>query len=97
LEGRAAAAPVISVVPVFTLARQKSRSKPRSFEALTRADGGRLSGVRYSVGYDADPTIGNSRPDSPPHVYAQPEIRAGVARLAAHGQTLGATIRSSPI
>ena len=30
-------------------------------EALIRAGGGRLSGVRYSVGYDADPTIGNSR------------------------------------
>jgi len=31
-------------------------------EALIRAGGGRFSGVRYSVGYDADPTIGNSRP-----------------------------------
>jgi L-fuconolactonase len=57
-------------------------------EALIRAGGGRFSGVRYSVGYDADPTIGNSRPDSAPHMYARPEIRAGVARLAAHGLTL---------
>src|ERR1700730_16732083 len=32
-------------------------------EALILAGGGRLSGVRYSVGYDADPTIGNSRSD----------------------------------
>ena len=59
-------------------------------EALIRAGGGRLSGVRYSVGYDADPTIGNSRPDSAPHMYARPEVRAGVARLAAHGLVLDA-------
>src|SRR5438477_1819720 len=52
--------------------------------------GGRLSGVRYSVGYDADPTIGNSRSDSTPHMYARPEIRTGVARLAAHGLVLDA-------
>jgi hypothetical protein len=59
-------------------------------EALIRAGGGRLSGVRYSVGYDADPTIGNSRSDSAPHMYARPEVRAGVARLAAHGLALDA-------
>jgi predicted TIM-barrel fold metal-dependent hydrolase len=59
-------------------------------EALIRAGGGRFSGVRYSVGYDADPTIGNSRPDSAPHMYVRPEIRAGVARLAAHGLVLDA-------
>jgi L-fuconolactonase len=59
-------------------------------EALIRAGGGRLKGVRYSVGYDADPTIGNSRPDSAPHIYARPEILAGVARLAAHGLALDA-------
>ena len=35
-------------------------------EALIRAGGVRFSGVRYSVGYDPDPTIGNSRPDSAP-------------------------------
>jgi predicted TIM-barrel fold metal-dependent hydrolase len=46
--------------------------------------------VRYSVGYDADPTIGNSRPDSAPHMYARPEIRAAVARLATHGLALDA-------
>jgi hypothetical protein len=39
-------------------------------EALISAGGGRFSGVRYSVGYDADPTIGNSRPDSAPHMFA---------------------------
>jgi L-fuconolactonase len=58
--------------------------------ALIRAGGGRLKGVRYSVGYDPDPTIGNSRPDSAPHIYARPEVRAGAARLAAHGLVLDA-------
>ena len=57
-------------------------------EALFRAGGGRFSGVRYSVGYDADPTIGNSRPDSAPHMYARPEVRAGVARLPRTGSCL---------
>ena len=69
-------------------------------EALIRAGGGRFSGVRYSVGYDADPTIGNSRPDSAPHMYARPDIRAGVARLA-HGRelehvSLGVAQRAEP-
>src|SRR6266853_1052236 len=59
-------------------------------QRVIRAGGGRLSGVRYSVGYDADPTIGNSRSDSAPHMYARPEVRAGVARLAAHGLALDA-------
>jgi hypothetical protein len=54
------------------------------------AGGGRFSGLRYSVGYDADPTIGNSRADSAPHMYARPDVRAGVARLAAHGLVLDA-------
>ena len=44
---------------------------------------------RISQG-DVDPTIGNSRPKSAPHMYARPEIRAGVARLAAHGLVLDA-------
>ncbi|HVH80568.1 MAG TPA: amidohydrolase family protein [Stellaceae bacterium] len=57
-------------------------------EALTRAGGGRIKGVRYSVGYNADTAIGNSRPDSAVHMYALPEVRAGVARLAAHGLVL---------
>src|SRR5205807_9438743 len=47
-------------------------------------------GLRCSVGYDADPTIGNSRSESAPHMYARPEVRAGVARLAAHGLALDA-------
>jgi len=59
-------------------------------EALIRAGGSRVKGVRYSVGYDADTTIGNSRPDSAPHIYARPDVRAGVAKLAAHGLVLDA-------
>jgi hypothetical protein len=63
--------------------RLRTRRLRAGAEALIRAGGGRVAGVRYSVGYDADPTIGNSRPDSAPHMYARPEVRAGVARLAA--------------
>ncbi len=65
---------------------------------MVRASGGRLAGVRYSVGYD-----GSDHRQQPPaigaHMYARPEIRAGMARLAAHGLVLdaGATIRSSPM
>ena len=68
-------------------------------EALIRAGGGRLSGVRYSVGYDADPTIGNSRSDSAPHTYARPEVRAGWRGSPRTGwrSMLGATIRSLPM
>src|SRR5271155_1643637 len=51
-------------------------------EALISAAGGRLKGLRYSVGYDSDKAIGDSRPDSALGIYARPEIRAGVARLA---------------
>src|SRR5580658_6016195 len=59
-------------------------------EALIRAGGGRLRGVRYSVGYDRDSSIGNSRRDSGPHMYQHPEIRVGVASLAASGLVLDA-------
>jgi len=39
----------------------------------------------------------NSRPGSAPHMYARPDVRAGVARLAAHGlrSTPGAIILNS--
>src|SRR5271156_6259154 len=43
-------------------------------EALIRAGSGRLKGVRYSVGYDIDPSIGDSRPDSAAQMYDCPEI-----------------------
>src|ERR1700745_707461 len=72
------------------LSLESSQCDSKRVEALIRADGGRLSGVRYSVGYDADPTIGNSRPDSAPHMDARAEVRAGGARLAAHGLVLDA-------
>src|SRR5215472_3215638 len=37
--------------------------------AQLRAGGGRFRGVRHSAGWDTDPIIGNSRPDSAPHLY----------------------------
>jgi hypothetical protein len=68
-------------------------------EALIRAGGGRLSGVRYSVGYDADPTIGNSRSDSAPHMYAGPKSAPGWRGSPRTGwrSMPGATIRNSPM
>ena len=58
--------------------------------AQLRAGGGRFRGVRHSAGYDASPVIGNSRPDSEPHLYARPDFRAGLARLSALGLSLDA-------
>src|SRR6202035_778256 len=52
-------------------------------EALIRAAGSRLSGVRYSVGYDADPTIGNPAGLGAPYVRpARSPRRGGAARRA---------------
>ena len=59
-------------------------------EAHIRAGGGRFRGVRHSAGWDADKRIGDSRPDMQPHLYARPEFRAGLARLAAMGLSLDA-------
>ncbi len=59
-------------------------------EAQIRAGGGRFKGIRHSAGYDADPTIGNSRADMRSHLYDRADFRAGLARLAAHGLTLDA-------
>src|SRR5712691_5511704 len=58
--------------------------------AQLRAGGGRFRGVRHSAGYDADPIIGNSRPDMTPHLYARPDFRAGLARLSALGLSFDA-------
>src|SRR3954470_12169971 len=58
--------------------------------AQLRAGGGRFRGVRHSAGYDPDPVIGNSRPDSQPHLYARPDFRAGLARLSALGLSFDA-------
>ena len=58
--------------------------------AQLRAGGGRFRGVRHSAGYDVDPIIGNSRPDMQPQLYARPDFRAGLARLAALGLSFDA-------
>ena len=58
--------------------------------AQLRAGGGRFRGVRHSAGWDADPVIGNSRPDSQPHLYARPDFRAGLACLSALGLSFDA-------
>jgi predicted TIM-barrel fold metal-dependent hydrolase len=54
-------------------------------EAHIRAGGGRFRGVRHSAGWDASDAIGNSRSDMRPHLYRQPEFRAGLSRLIALG------------
>jgi predicted TIM-barrel fold metal-dependent hydrolase len=58
--------------------------------AHLRAGGGRFRGVRHSAGWDADPTIGNSRADMQPHLYQRPDFRAGLARLSALGLSFDA-------
>jgi predicted TIM-barrel fold metal-dependent hydrolase len=58
--------------------------------AQLRAGGGRFRGVRHSAGWDADPIIGNSRPDLQPHLYERPDFRAGLARLSALGLSFDA-------
>ena len=58
--------------------------------AHLRAGGGRFRGVRHSAGWDADPTIGNSRPDMQPHLYRRPDFRAGLKRLSALGLSFDA-------
>jgi predicted TIM-barrel fold metal-dependent hydrolase len=59
-------------------------------DAHIRAGGGRFRGVRHSAGWDESDVIGNSRPDMRPHLYRQPEFRAGLARLAALGLSFDA-------
>ena len=59
-------------------------------KAHIRAGGGRFRGVRHSAGWDASDVIGNSRADMRPHLYRQPEFRAGLARLAALGLSFDA-------
>jgi predicted TIM-barrel fold metal-dependent hydrolase len=58
--------------------------------AHIRAGGGRFRGVRHSAGFDADPVIGNSRPDLQPRLYTRPDLRAGLARLSALGLSFDA-------
>ena len=46
--------------------------------------------MRHSAGWDASEVIGNSRADMQPHLYRQPEFRAGLARLAGLGLSFDA-------
>jgi L-fuconolactonase len=59
-------------------------------EAQVRAGGGRFRGVRHSAAWDANEIIGNSRTAKGPHLFAQPDFRAGLARLTALGLSLDA-------
>jgi L-fuconolactonase len=59
-------------------------------EAHLRAGVGRFRGVRYSVGWDADPAIGNSRSDTQPHLYQRPDFGEGLARLTRLGLSFDA-------
>jgi predicted TIM-barrel fold metal-dependent hydrolase len=59
-------------------------------EAHLRAGGGRFRGVRHSAGWDADPVIGNSRPDTQPHLYQRADFREGLARLTRLGLSFDA-------
>ena len=60
--------------------------------AQIRAGGGRFRGVRFSAAWDADPIIGNSHGVKATGLYRQPEVRAGVKRLAAMGLSLDAWV-----
>ncbi|MFL5267595.1 MAG: hypothetical protein ACJ8AH_13555 [Stellaceae bacterium] len=68
-------------------------------EALIRAGGGRLSGIRYSVGYDADPTIGTVGRTRRPIFMLGPKSAPGWRSLLRTGwrSMPGATIRNSPM
>jgi len=59
-------------------------------EMQIRAGGGRFRGVRHSAGWDASDTIGNSRADMKPQLYARADFRAGFSRLAARGLSFDA-------
>lgn len=59
-------------------------------EAHIQASGGRFRGVRYSAGWDASPSIGNSGTATGPHVLQQASLRAGLTRLTAMGLSFDA-------
>jgi L-fuconolactonase len=54
-------------------------------EAHLRVAGSRFKGVRYTAGWDADPTVGNSYTNPPKGLLQDPTFRAGFARLAPLG------------
>jgi predicted TIM-barrel fold metal-dependent hydrolase len=57
-------------------------------EALERAGGGRLRGVRQPVVWHADGRVRSSPAQPPPGLMADARFRAGVAELAGHGLSL---------
>ena len=61
-------------------------------EAHLRAGGGRFRGVRHSAAWDPSPLIGNIGTARGLHVLAQPDFRAGFARLAKVGLSLDAWV-----
>jgi predicted TIM-barrel fold metal-dependent hydrolase len=61
-------------------------------EAHIRAGGGRFRGVRHSAAWDASEVIGNSATARGPHLMAQADFRAGLARLTALGLSLDAWV-----
>lgn len=55
-------------------------------DALARASGDRLRGIRVNVAWDADPNINpGGRPHAPPGLLSDANFRAGFGRLAARG------------
>ena len=59
-------------------------------EAHIRAGGGRFRGVRHAGAWDASDVIGNSRGITGPHLFARPDFRAGLGRLAGLGLSFDA-------
>ena len=59
-------------------------------EAHIAAGGGRFRGIRYAAGWDASDVIGNSHAVTEPHLLQRPDVRAGLARLAALNLTFDA-------
>ncbi len=59
-------------------------------EAHLRASELRFRGVRYTVSWDADPTVLGGIHQVGPGLYAAPKFREGFARLAAYGLTFDA-------
>jgi predicted TIM-barrel fold metal-dependent hydrolase len=59
-------------------------------EAHLAAGKGRFRGIRHSGGWDADPVIGNSFPDTVQHFYLRPDFRRGLERLTEMGLSFDA-------
>jgi predicted TIM-barrel fold metal-dependent hydrolase len=59
-------------------------------QAHIEAGKGRFRGIRHSGGWDADPIIGNSFPETTEHFYMREDFRAGLAKLTAMGLSFDA-------